>query len=241
MLVDGVTVEYRDADGSIGGAQARVIDFDDPANNDWLAVNQFTVVERQAHAAAGRGAVRQRPAAGGARAEERGRRGRHDLDRVPAAPDLQGARSRRSSRTTRLLVISDGVEARIGTLTRRTRVVQALADHRGRDAGRRAPAGAAGGARGRVRAAALPRPAARLHRLRGRRRRAARQEDGRLPPVPRGATWRWTRRCAPRELRARGPRGGGAGPLRGRRSGRAASPATGASAWSGTRRARARA
>ena len=27
------------------GAQARVIDFDDPANNDWLAVNQFTVVE----------------------------------------------------------------------------------------------------------------------------------------------------------------------------------------------------
>ena len=44
MVVDGVTVEYRD-DGRIRGAQARVIDFDDPANNDWLAVNQFTVVE----------------------------------------------------------------------------------------------------------------------------------------------------------------------------------------------------
>ena len=47
MVVDGVTVEYRDAGGVVRGAQARVIDFDDPANNDWLAVNQFTVVENK--------------------------------------------------------------------------------------------------------------------------------------------------------------------------------------------------
>src|SRR5437667_11869736 len=47
MLVDGVTVEYRRADGSIAGAQARVIDFDVPENNGWLAVNQFTVSEGQ--------------------------------------------------------------------------------------------------------------------------------------------------------------------------------------------------
>jgi hypothetical protein len=47
MLVDGVTVEYRRPDGSIAGAQARVLDFDDPDNNDWLAVNQFTVVENR--------------------------------------------------------------------------------------------------------------------------------------------------------------------------------------------------
>src|SRR5450759_1147192 len=47
MLVDGITVEYRRADGSIAGAQARVLDFDTPENNDWLAVNQFTVVEGQ--------------------------------------------------------------------------------------------------------------------------------------------------------------------------------------------------
>lgn len=45
LLVDGVTVEYRRKDGSIAGAQARIIDFDTPANNDWLAVNQFTVAE----------------------------------------------------------------------------------------------------------------------------------------------------------------------------------------------------
>jgi len=47
MLVDGVTVEYRRADGSIAGDQAVVLDFDTPENNDWLAVNQFTVVEGQ--------------------------------------------------------------------------------------------------------------------------------------------------------------------------------------------------
>lgn len=47
MVVDGVTVEYRTDNGTIRGAQARVIDFDDPVNNDWLAVNQFTVVENK--------------------------------------------------------------------------------------------------------------------------------------------------------------------------------------------------
>jgi type I restriction enzyme R subunit len=47
LLVDGVTVEYRDAEGMIRGAQARVIDFDHPASNDCLAVNQFTVAENK--------------------------------------------------------------------------------------------------------------------------------------------------------------------------------------------------
>lgn len=45
LLVDGVTVEFRSGDGNIRGAQARVIDFDDPEANDWLAVNQFSVRE----------------------------------------------------------------------------------------------------------------------------------------------------------------------------------------------------
>jgi len=47
LLVDGVTVEYRDAEGAIRGAQARVIDFDDVQANDRLAVNQFTVAENK--------------------------------------------------------------------------------------------------------------------------------------------------------------------------------------------------
>lgn len=45
QLVGGVPVEYRREDGSIAGDLARVIDFEDPAQNDWVAVNQFTVVE----------------------------------------------------------------------------------------------------------------------------------------------------------------------------------------------------
>jgi type I restriction enzyme R subunit len=52
MLVDGVTVEYRRKDGSIAGAQAQVIDFDTPDNNDWLAINQFTVTGTGAHGGA---------------------------------------------------------------------------------------------------------------------------------------------------------------------------------------------
>ena len=47
MIVDGVTVEHRTDNRAVRGAQARVIDFDDPANNDWLAVNQLTVVENK--------------------------------------------------------------------------------------------------------------------------------------------------------------------------------------------------
>jgi type I restriction enzyme R subunit len=47
MLVDGVNVEYSKSEGGIAGAQARLIDFDNPDANDWLAVNQFTVVEGQ--------------------------------------------------------------------------------------------------------------------------------------------------------------------------------------------------
>jgi type I restriction enzyme R subunit len=45
MLVDGVTVEYRRTDGTIAGVQVKVIDFDSPDKNDWLAVRQFAVTE----------------------------------------------------------------------------------------------------------------------------------------------------------------------------------------------------
>jgi type I restriction enzyme R subunit len=47
LIVDGVTVEYRNGGGEIRGGQARVIDFDNPAGNDWLAVNQFSVTENK--------------------------------------------------------------------------------------------------------------------------------------------------------------------------------------------------
>jgi len=47
MLRDGVEVEYPRADGSIAGDQVRLVDFAKTENNDWLALNQFTVVEGQ--------------------------------------------------------------------------------------------------------------------------------------------------------------------------------------------------
>jgi len=45
MLRDGVDVEYPRPDGSIKGDKARLVDFADVRANDWFVVNQFTVVE----------------------------------------------------------------------------------------------------------------------------------------------------------------------------------------------------
>jgi hypothetical protein len=45
MLRDGVEVEYPRADGSIAGDRVRLVDFDEPRGNEWLAVNQFAVIE----------------------------------------------------------------------------------------------------------------------------------------------------------------------------------------------------
>lgn len=46
LLRDGVDVEYRLPDGSSKGDEVWLFDFNDPNRNDWLAVNQFTVVEK---------------------------------------------------------------------------------------------------------------------------------------------------------------------------------------------------
>jgi type I restriction enzyme R subunit len=48
-MVEGVPVEVRLPDGTITGELARIIDFDDPDANDWLAVNQYTVIENKAN------------------------------------------------------------------------------------------------------------------------------------------------------------------------------------------------
>jgi type I restriction enzyme R subunit len=44
LLVDGVDVEYR-ADGRIVHDKARIVDFEIPENNDWAAINQFAAIE----------------------------------------------------------------------------------------------------------------------------------------------------------------------------------------------------
>lgn len=43
LLAEGIPVEIRREDGSSGYVPVHLIDFENPENNDWLAVNQFTV------------------------------------------------------------------------------------------------------------------------------------------------------------------------------------------------------
>jgi len=47
LLTEGVDVEYDATDGTLTAGKVRLIDFDAPANNDWLAVPQFTVIHGQ--------------------------------------------------------------------------------------------------------------------------------------------------------------------------------------------------
>ncbi|KTR78236.1 deoxyribonuclease HsdR [Microbacterium oxydans] len=47
ILTEGVGAEYRDSDYVVRTRLMRVIDFENPDNNDWLAANQFTIVENK--------------------------------------------------------------------------------------------------------------------------------------------------------------------------------------------------
>jgi len=47
MLTDGVNVEYKRPDGTIAGDKVWLFDVDNLDNNDFLAVNQYTVVENK--------------------------------------------------------------------------------------------------------------------------------------------------------------------------------------------------
>ena len=127
LLMDGVTVEYRAADGAIRGAQARVIDFDDPTANDWLAVNQFSVAENlpAATGAAQAGKHTRRPDVvvfvNGLPLAVLELKNAADEDATiwTAFQQLQTYKAEIPALfvTNALLVISDGVEARVGTLT----------------------------------------------------------------------------------------------------------------------------
>ena len=116
LLTDGVDVEYRRPDGSIAGDKVWLIDFDHPERNDWLAVSQFTVVENKRNRRADivvfvNGlplAVVELKNAGDENATIKG-----------AFNQLQTYKNDIPSlfTTNELLVISDGLEARVGTLT----------------------------------------------------------------------------------------------------------------------------
>jgi len=116
LLVDGVSVEYRDAEGTIRGAQARIIDYDDPKTNDWLAVNQFTVVENKHNRRPDIVLfINGLPLA----VLELKNAANEDATIWSAFQQLQTYLAEIPSlfATNALLVISDGVEARAGSLT----------------------------------------------------------------------------------------------------------------------------
>jgi hypothetical protein len=73
-LVNGVSVEYLRADETIGYDPVRLVEFDAPENNDWLVVNQLTIVEG--------GPAHHRARAGRHREAER----HHRLDRKRVGP-----------------------------------------------------------------------------------------------------------------------------------------------------------
>ncbi|OGA69348.1 MAG: DEAD/DEAH box helicase [Betaproteobacteria bacterium RIFCSPLOWO2_12_FULL_67_28] len=116
LLVDGVTVECRDAEGAIRGAQAQVIDFDAVQANDWLAVNQFSVAE---HKHTRRPDVvlfvNGLPLA----VLELKNAANEDATIWSAFQQLQTYKAEIPAlfATNAVLVVSDGVEARTGTLT----------------------------------------------------------------------------------------------------------------------------
>lgn len=116
LMVEGVDVEFYSEDGTIRGDKVRLIDFEDLAANDWLATGQFTVVE---------GSTNRRPdvvifingmplgvielkAPGGENAKL-----------SSAHNQLQTYKTQIPSlfRTNAVLVISDGITARVGSLT----------------------------------------------------------------------------------------------------------------------------
>lgn len=115
-LIEGVPIEIRREDGSIGGELARLIDFDVSDNNDWLAVNQFTVIEHKANRRPDvvifvnglpLGVI------------ELKNPGDENATLDGAFNQLQTYKSQIASlfRTNAILVISDGISARIGSLT----------------------------------------------------------------------------------------------------------------------------
>jgi type I restriction enzyme R subunit len=139
LLVDGVTVEYRTRAGEVRGAQARLIDFDDPKNNDCLAVKQFSVVENEVSAQANVSEANVKSARAPGRSQHKHSR-RPDMVlfvnglplavlelKNPAAENATVWSAFQQLQTYQsevpalfapnaLLAVSDGVEARVGTL-----------------------------------------------------------------------------------------------------------------------------
>jgi type I restriction enzyme R subunit len=116
LIVEGVDVEFFGEDGTIRGDTVRLIDFDDFAANDWIATSQFTVIE---------GSVERRPDVvlfvNGLPLSviELKAPGNENATIGGAYNQLQTYKAQIASlfRTNAVLVTSDGITARVGSLT----------------------------------------------------------------------------------------------------------------------------
>lgn len=116
MLVEGVDVEITRPDGSIGGETARLADFANLASNDWLAVNQFTVIEGQSQRRPDVVVFVNGLPLG---VIELKNPGAENATLTGAFNQLQTYKAQIPSlfRTNAVLVTSDGLQARVGSLT----------------------------------------------------------------------------------------------------------------------------
>jgi type I restriction enzyme R subunit len=116
-MVEGVPIEVRRADGSIGGEQAWLIDFNNTDANDWLAVNQYTVIENKANRRPDMVIFVNGLPLG---VVELKNPGDENATLDGAFNQLQTYKSQVASlfRTNAVLVISDGIAARIAPATR---------------------------------------------------------------------------------------------------------------------------
>ena len=172
MLVEGVPSNITLPTDAWSHDQVWLIDFDNLDKQRLAGGEPVHRHREQAQPPARHRGLHQRPAAGGHRVEEPRRRGRHGQAR-------RSTSSRPTSRTfpslfttNELLVVSDGLEARVGTLTADWERFMPWRTIDGR--GRRPPKGMPELEvllKGVFEQAAVPRPGPALHRLRGRRRR----------------------------------------------------------------------
>jgi len=114
-LVDGVEIEVPAEGGGVRGERVRLVDFDDPATNDWVAVNQLTVVEHATRRADVVVYVNGLPLAVCELKNPAG----EDATIRDAYNQLQTYKADIPSLfwANELLMVSDGVDARLGTLT----------------------------------------------------------------------------------------------------------------------------
>ena len=115
-LVEGIDVEFYVEDGTIRGDKVRLIDFDDASANDWLAVDQFTVIEHGNNRRPDMVVFVNGLPLG---VIELKNPGTESATLTGAYNQLQTYKSQIPSlfRTNAVLVTSDGLMARIGSLT----------------------------------------------------------------------------------------------------------------------------